>query len=340
MGSNFIAVLGKPEEIWAAFNGLDQRQYVHPGTEKAAAASSMGEADKSVLDLELHEAGVQDGQAIPGKTQEVQGQEDAKGHQSQSGPEAGQATGEHGVQKVKEQKVGPVKRKLDTIELIDKQVKEKVENLQQKKLEIKIMVEKKLFRHAQPSIQQKEMLEELKRNYEEQKKVLDQIKDLNDERNAEYRAAIAAHMEMEEAPCDKGGMGKPKIKKQRKEKVFDEGMGPIKSEAIGEGKQKVGGPDIVKHNKIKQEQFAGLLPRPPECSQSLAVGSDAATSTDCVDIAESMKLARVLELLALACKNRTMEVSYYEGALNKLKAILKEMEEQIVIKMGEANGRQ
>ena len=139
MGSDIVvAVLGKPEEVWATFNGLDHSLYVNQDAGQAAVTVSMGKADQSVLDPELHRAGGQDGQANEGKTQEVLGLKDAKGHPKGSG--AGQAAGEHGEERF-EQKVGP-KRMLDSIKLIEKQVKEKEAILRQKQHEIHLIMEK------------------------------------------------------------------------------------------------------------------------------------------------------------------------------------------------------
>ena len=99
-----IALLGKPENVWATINGLDfQRLYVPLTTEQSAGATSMGQADQSVGGPELHRASGQDQQAMgEGKTQEVQGSKDAEGRHPtrlsmawQQEREAGQA-GEHG----------------------------------------------------------------------------------------------------------------------------------------------------------------------------------------------------------------------------------------------------
>ena len=85
--------------------------------------------------------------------------------------EAGQAAVKHGVK----QRENP-EQQVESIELIDKQVKEKEETLRQKQHEIKLMIEKEIVRsYAQPNIQQEKMLRELK--------LLDQIKDLNDLRS-------------------------------------------------------------------------------------------------------------------------------------------------------------
>ena len=93
--------------------------------------------------------------------------------------EAGQAAVKHGVK----QRENP-EQQVESIELIDKQVKEKEETLRQKQHEIKLVMEKEIVRsYAQPNIQQEKMLRKLKRNYARQLKLLDQIKDLNDLRS-------------------------------------------------------------------------------------------------------------------------------------------------------------
>ena len=93
--------------------------------------------------------------------------------------EAGQAAVKHGVK----QRENP-EQQVESIELIDKQVKEKEETLRRKQHEIKLMMEKEIVRsYAQPNIQQEKMLRKMKRNYARQLKLLDQIKDLNDLRS-------------------------------------------------------------------------------------------------------------------------------------------------------------
>ena len=118
--------------------------------------------------------------------------------------EAGQAAVKHGVK----QRENP-EQKVESIELIDKQVKEKEETLRQKQHEIKLMMEKEILRsYAQPNIQQEKMLRKLKRNYARQLKLLDQIKDLNDLRSPG-----------KEGPLQRGE--KPNVKRQKKEKSGD-----------------------------------------------------------------------------------------------------------------------
>ena len=68
--------------------------------------------------------------------------------------EAGQAAVKHGVK----QRENP-EQQVESIELIDKQVKEKEETLRRKQHEIKLMMEKEIVRsYAQPNIQQEKML--------------------------------------------------------------------------------------------------------------------------------------------------------------------------------------
>ena len=118
--------------------------------------------------------------------------------------EAGQAAVKHGVK----QRENP-EQQVESIELIDKQVKEKEETLRQKQHEIKLMMEKEIVRsYAQPNIQQEKMLRKLKRNYARQLKLLDQIKDLNDLRSPG-----------KEGPLQRGE--KPNVKRQKKEKSGD-----------------------------------------------------------------------------------------------------------------------